>query len=198
MNPIHTLENLTQIISYDKASILLVCGNLKPSAMVFMQGEPFPAGSDIVHVEPANLSGMDAALVGLSLAYISTTEVMDAIPDSSGERSQEVVRFFVAHDTATAERLKTVFDDIQNNHHEAGMLLGYPKTAVDAFLTDEMLSIEEHPTSTEEVSELNMKLLGHRLSKQHWREEVKYLEEAGNYLQATSPKLYAEVIADTE
>ena len=73
------------------------------------------------------------------------------------------------------------------------MLLGYPETSVKAFLTPDMLEWENHPVSTEDVSEKNMRLLGHRLSKKYWREEVKYLEASGNYLKTISPKIYQEI-----
>ncbi|MEO6109956.1 MAG: hypothetical protein ABIP50_03040 [Candidatus Saccharimonadales bacterium] len=104
------------------------------------------------------------------------------------------MRIFVARDQSKADRLKILFDDIEENHHEAGLLLGYPRTAVEAFLTPDMLEMNDEPISTEDVSVENMRLLGHRLSVDNWRDEVKYLEKSGEYLKTISPTIYGSLI----
>lgn len=59
-----------------------------------------------------------------------------------------------------------------------------------------MLDWGNHPKSTPEVGVLNIRLMGHRLPKDNWHEEVKYLEPSGNYLKTTSPAIYAKITAD--
>jgi len=192
MNAIKSLESLPGVISHDKASILLVHGNLKPSALIVMEG---PAFRDLMapeHITLASLDTLNAIFSELSLSSVKKTEIMEAKESGS---YVEVVRFFIARDISTAEKLKLLFDTVSVNHAEIGRLLGYPETAVTAFLTPRMLNQADTPTSTKEVSELNMRLLGHRLSKDNWQEEVKYLERSGEYIKSISPVIYDLVTA---
>ena len=193
MNPIARLEKLPAMLFEDKASILLVYGNLKKAAFVVMQGDIFHLKDRPVHINAEYIDELGAILSELKLHFTTTTEVMENSSNKPYEHGQEVVRIFVAHDHETVKKLKSAFGDISNNHSEVGMLLGYPETSVKAFLTPDMLEWENHPVSTEDVSEKNMRLLGHRLSKKYWREEVKYLEASGNYLKTISPKIYQEI-----
>ena len=196
MNIIKKLEDLKGMTAEDKGSILLVNGSLKPAAFVIMEGEVFRLPGNVSHISPAQVAALDEILTDLGLKYMTTTEVMENASGKPYEHGQEVMRIFVSTDLQSAEQLKAAFDDIQNNHRQAGMLLGYPITAVDAFLTPNMLDWGNHPKSTPEVSALNMRLLGHRLSKDNWQEEVKYLEPSGDYLKTTSPTIYAKITAD--
>lgn len=198
MNIIEKLEDLKGMTAEDKGSILLVHGDLKPAAFVVMEGEVFHLPGDVSHINPTQISILDEILTDLGLKYITTTEVMENASNKSYEHGQEVMLIFVSKDLHSAEQLKAAFDDIQNNHHEAGILLGYPITAVDAFLTPDMLDWSHHPKSTAAVSALNMRLLGHRLSKDNWQEEVKYLEASGKYLEATSPTIYTKITAEED
>lgn len=190
MDPISKLENLPEMISADKATILLVEGDLKPSALVIMQGDVFPLTEEPIHVSEQSIEDLTSILTSFGIFYYMTTEIMEGISDNSDEVWQEVLRVFISKNKSVAKRLKELFDDIGKNHAEAGHLLGYPETAVDAFLTDKMLPLEDHPVSTPEVSEINMRMLGHRLSKDNWRNEVMYLEPSGNYIKAKSRKIY--------
>jgi hypothetical protein len=193
MNAIKNLELLPGMLAYDKANILLVYGGLKPSAQTVMQGESFRSSGDVVLIEPRYITMLESILSELKLSYVYSREVTDARSNNTFSMSQEVMKIYVAPNKRAASRLKAVFSNIQKNHLSAGILLGYPETAVKAFLTPDMLDWEDHPVSTEEVSELNMRLLGHRLSRSNWHEEVKYLESSGDYLKKVSPKIYKEV-----
>lgn len=188
MNVVKELESLSGIIAHDKASILLVHANLKPTALVVIEGETFPDKSSPIHISESSLKQLDSIFSKLNLAYVKTTEVMTTMNGGY----VEVMRFFIAKDKTSAEKLKTLFDDVSRNHEEIGLLLGYPPTAVKSFLTSDMLDLADTPKLTEDVSERNMQLLGHRLSKDHWREEVKYLEKWGNYLKSISARIYDE------
>jgi len=194
MNAINQLEDLKDMIAADKASILLVHGNLKPAALVVMQGAVFALTEQPDHVNAASITRLEGILSAFGLYYTSTTTIMENSSGRLFDHGQEVMRIFIARDQDTAEELRVAFDDIEHNHAKAGTLLGYPKTAVAAFLTPDMLEWKDHPTWTKDVSVLNMRLLGHRLSKDNWREEVKYLEPSGSYLQSVSLKIYNEAV----
>ena len=195
MQAIKQLENISEIIPHDKGSVLLVHAGLKPSALFAVEGEVFQDKDSVVHVLPKLIETIQTVLFDLALTHVMTIEIMDAHEEGS---FVEVLRFFIAQDPSAAEKLKQLFDGVSANHKEIGELLGYPQTAIDVFLTDEMLEQSDVPESTEEVSELNMRLLGHRLSKAHWREEVKYLEESGNYIKSVSPAIYDAITQENE
>lgn len=192
MNPIVQLENLPGMTSEDKGSALLVSGDLKPSAFVVIQGDVFALSSDPVHVSEQTMESLRAILSSFGVFYLTTTEIMENASDAPYEHGQEVIRVFISKDESVAKKLKQAFDEIGTHHTEAGLLLGYPQSAVDAFLTDKMLDWKDHPVSTPEVSEANMRLLGHRLSKDNWRNEVKYLEASGEYIRSKSPFIYED------
>lgn len=183
---IQQLENIPGIIANDKASILLVHAGLKPSALVVSEGPVFDNTKAPVHVEREVVESLNSVLHELGLVYVRTSEIMTAMRGGY----VEVLRHFIAHDEPTAKRLKELFDNVSENHREIGILLGYPQSAVDAFLTPNMLEQSSTPVSTDDVSARNMRLLGHRLSKDNWREEVKYLEQSGNYLKSVSPRIF--------
>jgi hypothetical protein len=84
------------------------------------------------------------------------------------------------------------------NEEREGILLGFPRTAVEAFVNGNMLGINEVPSSTEHVSAEAMKFLNHRLSKEHWEEEVKYLPNFARTVMRISPEIYNQCLAEAE
>jgi len=192
MNPIKALEDIDQVLPHDKASILLVYAGLKPSCLAIFSGEVYDQTKDEVHIDAGILNIFKQILDALHLHYQIETKLYE----NEGENetnAQEVVRAFISKDKDTANKLKIYFDDLDKYDYEAGILLGYPETAVMSFLTPNMLAMEDEPIATKYVSEVNMRLLGYRLSKDQWEDEVKPLEAQGNYLKELSPKIYSEV-----
>ncbi len=193
MNPIVALEHINGMIAHDKASVLLVHGNLKPSALVVLEGESFESMKEPVLVSPSSVATLKEIFTSFGIEYVYTSEIMDSLREGS---YVEVLRFFIAKDIATAQKLKELFDDVATSdstvHRQIGNLLGYPTTAVDAFLTTTMLDLEAHPVSTHKVNTRDMRLLGHRLSKENWQEEVSYLNDWGSYLRSQSPSIYEQ------
>lgn len=181
------------MLDEDKAIILWVAGGLKPSAMVVAQGDAYFKDAVPVKYPQSAHDEIEHVLKDLNLSFVKTSEVMEARELNGKERLQDVVRVYIAPKPETAQKLKVLFDDVQHNHTEIGHLLGYPATAVEAFLTDTMLPMEETPEYTETVSASDMKLLHHRLSKDHWINEVAYLTTYGTFLREASPSLYASI-----
>lgn len=195
MTAITELESIQEMIDEDKATILFVAGGLKPTGFAVIQGAPYAIDETPSTIDTAVITKLDTVLKELKLAYVTTTEIMDAWPKDGRERKQEVIRIFLAPQQRDAERLKVLFDHVSDNHSEIGRLLGYPETAVEAFSSGAMLPIDAVPAFTDEVSEADMRLLGHRVSKKHWRNEVLYLTKFGSYLRSVNPKLYESLTA---
>ncbi|MEO6109955.1 MAG: hypothetical protein ABIP50_03035 [Candidatus Saccharimonadales bacterium] len=76
MNAIRELESINEMISADKAGILLVHGRLKPSALIVMQGNVYQLGHETAHITSASISRLYAVLAELGLSYVTTTKVM--------------------------------------------------------------------------------------------------------------------------
>lgn len=175
---IKRLELLEDVLAIDKASILLVHGALKPSAIVIIS-KPI-ANRDELRQTSHELTGI---LSELNLSFSISTLTMD---------TTSIVRVFIASDQPTASLLQTLFDSKERDDARIGRMLGYPETAIEAYRNKNLLPLSSHPSYTEDVSPTNMYLLNHRLSNQYWEEEVKYLEEWGMYLENVSPVIYRD------
>lgn len=183
------LESLPGITWGDKADILLTAAGLRPSALAHLEHEGSPIKPGVLGVEGAQIEAFGAVLDQLGLQYVTRNRVL--YEDDEKQLGKEIVDFFASRDGSSANKLKDAF--IAGDHTLIGLTLGYPKTAVEAFLTADMLPPAGHPTSTATVSEQNMRLLAHRLSKSHWKDEVHYLQEGGEALKKISPLIYARI-----
>ena len=124
MNAIQRLEVLPGMSNEDKASVLLVYGNLKPSAFVLVHGEVFHLEQGLVHIEPQLIAELKDVLKDLNLKYSLETVIMENASNVGYEHGQEVLRIFVADTQQIADELRAVFDGIQNKHVPAGHPLG--------------------------------------------------------------------------
>jgi hypothetical protein len=174
------LENLP-LVPLDKAAILLVHGGLKPSALIAVPGS---VSKDTKPVDPQLLSDLKDVLSGLQMLYeVRTVEIDHCV----------VYRFFIARNSEGAKLLESTFNHEPRDEIEVGRLLGYPESATRAYLSSEMLEISKTPLETESVSASAMQFLNHRLSKENWQEEVKYLETYSNYILRISPSLWKKI-----
>lgn len=85
-------------------------------------------------------------------------------------------------------------------NEEIGRALGYPESAVDAFIKGEVLDIGEDLKSLtkEERKALKeeevFKFLTFGLSKNNWREELELVRRYQKAIKEKSPKIYNEII----
>jgi hypothetical protein len=98
----------------------------------------------------------------------------------------------------TSENLVGVEEaDTSKNDKEFGVLMGYPKTAVDAYNTKDAFDLETE-LSKEELEELKQEgvlaFLEFMPSKGHWQEELNFVRETQRLIKEKSPRLYYEII----
>lgn len=100
-----------------------------------------------------------------------------------------VAEFIVAKDDDILSELSKV--DPSRDHEKFGSLMGYPKSAIKAFLEGNSLSIEEE----REILEKYPKIVLHdfRLSKDNNKEEIETLRRWNEVLEKKAPSLYSEV-----
>lgn len=92
---------------------------------------------------------------------------------------------------------KVIKADITKNDKEFGALMGYPKTAVDAYRTGNAFDLRAELSGAElgklEQEEV-LAFLEFMPSKQHWQEELDYVRAMQKTLKEKSPRLYHEII----
>lgn len=96
---------------------------------------------------------------------------------------------------------KTVNADEQGDDAAFGLLMGYPETAVQAYLSgdsfdyDEELPFEDYESLKEEGL---MPFLYFMPSKAHWKEEFEYARGNRDLIREKCPKLYTELVDGIE
>jgi len=95
-------------------------------------------------------------------------------------------------DTPTSYK---IFYETENDR-EIGLTLGYPETAVEAFVSGDELDYRELPK--EEIRKLTKegtsKFLDFHLSKDHWQEELNLVKRQQALIKEKFPNLYKEII----
>ena len=87
----------------------------------------------------------------------------------------------MAHDQATLDRLLKAQAD--QDHQEYGELMGFPKTAIEAFQNRE-LRFKNASDADRDV------IFGMTLSRDHWQEELALLRRWSQLVKRYAPNLY--------
>jgi hypothetical protein len=189
---VRDLKNFDLITAIDKAHVLLVMHDVKPSMHTGFFSDPVEIDLDLpkAHIEDKKKFG--DIITDLGLSYKLQTKLLNKQIDNVSFRYEWAV-FCVAKEINVAEALYDARER-QDERHE-GMLLGYPESAVDAYVNDDMIDTSDVPKLTENVDLAGMKFLNHRLSKNNWREEVKYLSDYARALKRIDTELYKDCIS---
>lgn len=101
------------------------------------------------------------------------------------EKGKLVARYIIALDEVVADKLMKV--NSEEEPEQYGLLMGYPKTAVDAFMGKRpLLSEEDYP-------DMNGIIFTFRMSKDHYKEEFKVLQNWSEAMKEYVPELYREL-----
>jgi len=101
------------------------------------------------------------------------------------EKSEKVTAFFsIAQNEKDLKKLMTL--DPSKNHIEYGKLMGYPKSAIEAFKTEKALEFAK-------ISKIEDLALKFKLSKSNWHEEIKILKQWDKTLKKYAPNLYKQL-----
>lgn len=90
------------------------------------------------------------------------------------------------------------FRNPKDNHEKLGEYMGYPKTAIEAFL-GKTKRYDEYFGDDQEIfdsKEIPMGIFGFALSKDNYKEEIKVAEEWVHALKKAAPDLYEEAISN--
>ena len=112
------------------------------------------------------------------------------------EEKKIVPRYLISKDKEMLEECLDAFNF--HNSKEIGLLFGYPKTAVEAYLKGEDYLIpfnqENEFISPKIMHQDYMKFLNFRLSKDHWEEELEIPKKYAEIIKTKSPYLYNQLM----
>jgi hypothetical protein len=187
------LKAIEGIPTIDKIFILLVANGDKPSMHTGFFSEPLPLGQPILKPDIAQKEMLESIINDLGLSYKTQTKTLEKVIDGELMSSVWIV-FCVARQPNVVEALYNA--RVDDDERTEGLLLGYPESAVDAFVNGTMLDMDDVPVSTDHVTANEMKLLNHRLSKDDWQQEVRYLADYARSIQQLCPELYEACIVE--
>ncbi len=189
---IKALEDFNGINWHAKAQVLLTAYGYKPATFIYLEAMPYTKEDTPIRVSKDTYTLLCLILTNLGLVF----ENRDRMISDDESKTVHLIDFCISRDSQTATTLHGAI--VSNNDRLTGITLGYPLTAAEAYASDNMLPIHNHPLSTKDVNERNMRMLNHRLSKESWEDEVKYLQIHGDALKDLSRTIYDHVTAENE
>lgn len=184
---INNLEALKDIAPINRIHILLVADGTKPSMHDGINSELYESGSEKKHVDEELYAKLVEITHNLGLKILPTTNIESR---NTYDRIEyfERKKYFIAKTSALAQDLLSAYE--ARNEINEGLLLGFPQSSVEAYVKKEVVRISDLPNKTDEVDKHQMKFLNHMLSRNYWREEVKYLPYYAKRTEILSKSLY--------
>lgn len=177
---ISELSALTIISHQDIADIILVWISFKPAAMV--EVSYFPENGISKAEFTRKVKRLKEILEELDLAY--------KIKVNYPQKNTELTEYsYITRDKATLRKIisANALKDVKTRRMRVGELLGYPKTAIEAFAKNEYLAYRKLPKAV--LKNKYFKFINFRLSK-NWRKEMIYAKKRGEIIRKVSLRLY--------
>ncbi|MET0979963.1 MAG: hypothetical protein ABWX90_01755 [Candidatus Saccharimonadales bacterium] len=188
---IEDLANLEAIPAIDKAHILLVANGDKPSMHTALFTDPALV-KDIQQPDIDSMNKLVRIIADLKLEYEVETQLSTEQVNGTEMHSTRIL-FYIARRMSVVNQL--IGARKKGDIEREGSLLGFPKSAVDAYISDNVIEVSHWPTSTEHVTADEMKFLNHMISNDNWKDEVKYLPEYARTTRLISPKIYDQCVS---
>lgn len=190
---IRALELENEIKPIQKALILMVADGKKPATWQQETSEKWTEGDKETRITPERWQELNDIFDRLGLVSVVRTRLDDSTfvqPKDGTHQWIELADIYLSKDRSRADRLASAVKS--GDHRKIGILLGFPQTAVDAFISKNTMAVSEWPNSTEFVDEQSMKFLHHMLSKDNWEEEISYLPAFSQRIKEISEKTYQD------
>jgi hypothetical protein len=178
------LESFTDIVDpLSIADILLVSAGFKPAALVEISQNK-NSKKDFQE----KIKQLQKELVALSLKskihpnYTRNSNVYTR--HSIIAKNQKLIKVL-----ARAEKEKNT----HKRRTKTGLLLGYPRTAVNAFANNQSLDLDALPKNIKNKTEF--RFLNFRLSQKNWKEELIYLKKKVALIKKQYPNFYGKIKA---
>ncbi|PLS80771.1 hypothetical protein CYG49_04055 [Candidatus Saccharibacteria bacterium] len=185
------LEENRLLNPFNKVDILGVLVDEKPSAWIFVKF-PFRRSNRQITSQEKAVKSIIRMHEKFGLHVIQGDDKILLRPTRwwmiFASRKERHVPLYVSKKIATAKALKTAVE--QKDDKQIGALLGFPPTAIDAYVDGSVLPYDQIPKSTETVTADEMKFLGHMLSRNNWQSEISYLPRYARKIKEIAPNFY--------
>jgi hypothetical protein len=188
---IHILEVEKEIKPIQKALILMVADGKKPTTWQQIASEKWTEGDKETRITPERWQELNNIFDKLGLTSVIRTRLDDstfAQPKDGSHQWIELADIFLARDQAQANKLAEAV--ASDDSVQIGELLGFPSSAIAAFVSKDMLPVAEWPLSTESVDKESMRFLNHMVSRENWKQEISYLPGFSRRIKELSDKIY--------
>lgn len=189
----------------DIINLVLVGAGVKPTAQVIYKGKTYSRADDIYIISKKERKILMQTVREFNIPFVFEKKHIMKAPPISNEliahikkislqtdegkirellgsiKNTEIIRFYFGKDIELAEKLQNT-----NSNYKAGILLGYPKTAVKN-------SVENGAESNIHIPKELRPFSYFTLSKKHEQEELKILRLWHSTVKKLSPRLYAEL-----
>jgi hypothetical protein len=190
---VEDLEEVHGIPAIDKAHILLVANGNKPSMHSGFFSKQTRIGEAIPQSDIDILNMLVSILERLSLKYKLETKIFTETENGVPLNTTRTI-FYIAERMDVVDRLIEARE--KEDTEREGLLLGFPKSAVDAYARNDVIPVSNWPARSSCVNETEMKFLNHMISPTNWEAEVEYLPEYASITHFISPTIYDQIIKD--
>lgn len=176
----------------DKWYTLLVYSKLRTGAWLLLKSDIWRDGDTPKKVSEDSIDTIKKTLSRAGIPY--SIEYRDfCFQQGARDRYQQLADIYIAIDKETLDRL--VLARKSENHIELGTALGYPKTAVDSFMTKNKLIRKDLDPKTQfsEAAQLTY----FALSKDNWQQELETVSEWIECAKQNSSEIYRELTRES-
>lgn len=191
---IELLEDLP-LNGADKWYALLAVTGHKKGSWLNIESDIWREGDEKNRIPKERLDLFEQKLKKLGLSYAlkfrDTTAGLFQPDEESGKRVRYVQLCDIFVGTTQADCDELVEAHAADDHAKIGLALGYPETAVNVFGKPECMFASDIPEKEFDTSVTE--LVWFALSKEHYHDEVKLVEEWVNVLKQNSDLIYQEL-----
>jgi len=136
-----------------------------------------------------------------TLTHSGLSVEISEFPHDSERTDVKSLVFYISKDPQLAREVKklceeSVFPPLEDFHRRYGQLMGFPQTAIDAYVARSCLSQEEKDTlGFPKDYEGGPCVIPFGISRSHYAEEAKYLKKYFNALKESFPDTYGTTLS---
>lgn len=170
--------------AFARWQILLVYLGLKPACLIEIKSNYYRFGQTPNTINANDLKQIELVLIDSGMSFVIGDVSESECGESHGlKRLVKSRLIYVAQDLARLNKVMEAHHAQPINHHQLGIELGYPPTAVEAFVNRQMIMRSE---ITDEEEQMLSRFAGFRLSG-NYREELKIVRQWLIATQQASP-----------
>ena len=174
----------------DKFNLLLVVDGVRPAASMEMNSTSWQKDTPTRLIEQRDIDALIEVITLAGLVYDIQRETVErkiGRPGAIRHKIMEVVMIQVARDE---KLLKILVESIglATDPYALGIALGYPKTAVEGFVANKKLSVQDMPI--EYQIQPRVQFIWIVLSQDYWQDELLELEQWSERVYVLSRSIY--------